>query len=204
MRVDPATQEVVPAPMLSPGFSPDGRYLLYIDPQPLTVSEPDPHGPLLVQDVDFVDQPLDHPPLQISTPGMSVVSGDYFFIPGPATDAGASSILVFWANVVRSSSDLFFANHETGELKVVGSAIGSVSVDSQRIIGTVNVSAQDATGDLVVQDVEDSGGRMLAHAVTGFTLGYGFVAYIVRGRVSNDHDGLWGTTLKRPGQDGGQ
>jgi hypothetical protein len=205
MRVDPATQEVVPAPMLSPGYSPDGRYLLYIDPQPLTVSEPDPHGPLLVQDVGFVDQPLDHPPRQVSTPGMSVVSGDYFFIDGPTTDAGASSILVFWANVVRSSSDLFFANHETGELKVVGSAIGHVSVDSQRIIGTVNVSAQDATGDLVVQDVEDSGGRMLAHAVTtGFTLGYGFVAYVVRGRVSNDHDGLWVTTLTPPGQDGGQ
>jgi len=214
MRVDPATQQLVPARMLSPGFSPDGRYLLYIDPQPLTMSEPDAHGPLLVQDVGFVDQPLDHPPLQISSPGMSVVSGDYFFIEGPTTDAGPGVILVFWANVVRDSSDLYFANHETGELKVVASSIGRVTVGSQQMIGTVNVSAQDGTGDLVVQDVEDSEGRILAHAVTDFTQGSdpnptpqtkaGLVAYIVRGRVSNDHDGLWGTTLTPPGQDGGQ
>ena len=145
---------------------------------------------------------------------MSVVTGDYFFIAGPTTDAGASVILVFWANVVRDSSDLYFANHETGELKVVGNAIGRVTVDAQRIIGTVNMSAQDATGDLVVQDVEDSEGRMLAHAVTGFTQGAdpnptaqtkaGLVAYTVRGRVPNDHDGLWATTLTPPGQDGGQ
>jgi hypothetical protein len=141
---------------------------------------------------------------------MSVVTGDYFFIAGPTTDAGASVILVFWANVVRDSSDLYFANHETGELKVVGSAIGRVTVDAQRIIGTINVSAQDATGDLVVRDVEDPDKRILAHAVTGFTQGAdpktgdGLVAYTVRGRVPNDHDGLWATTLRAPGQDGGQ
>jgi hypothetical protein len=76
--------------------------------------------------------------------------------------------------------------------------------DYNHIIGTVNVSAQDATGDLVVRDVEDPDKRILAHAVTGFTLGYGFVAYTVRGRVPNDHDGLWATTLRPPGQDGGQ
>jgi hypothetical protein len=205
MRVDPVTQQVVPANMLSPGFSPDGRYLLYIDPQPRTLFEPDPHGPLLVQDVGFVDQPVEHPPRQISTPGMSVGSGNYRFIDGPTTDAGPSVILFFWANVVRSSSDLYFANHETGELTVAASAIGNVLVaDYNHIIGTVNVSAQDATGDLVVRDVEDPDKRILAHAVTGFTLGYGFVAYTVRGRVPNDHDGLWATTLRPPGQDGGQ
>ena len=215
MRVDPATQQVVPANMLSPGLSPDGQYLLYIDPQPQTLSEPDPHGPLLVQDVGFVDQPLEHPPRQISTPGMSVVSGDYRFMAGPTTDAGASVILFFWANVVRASADLYFADYETGELRVAASAIGSVTIlDYDHIIGTVNVSAQDATGDLVVRDVEDPDNRILAHAVTGFTQGAdpnptpqtkaGLVAYTVRGRVPNDHDGLWATTLTPPGQDGGQ
>jgi len=215
MRVDPATQQLVPARMLSPGFSPDGQYLLYIDPQPLTVAEPDPHGPLLIQDVDFVDQPLDHPPRQLSTPGMSVMSGDYHFIDGPTTDAGPSVVLFFWANVVRSSSDLYFANIETGELEVAGSSIGSVTVlDYRHIFGTVNVSAQDGTGDLAMQYVDGTEGRVLAHAVLGFTLGAdpnptpqtkdGLVAYVVRGRVSNDHDGLWGTTLTAPGQDGGQ
>jgi hypothetical protein len=218
MRVDPATGQVVPARMLNPKFSLDGRYLLYIDPQPLTVAEPDPHGPLLVQYVEFVDQPVEHPPRQLSTPGMSVQgSTDYRFIDGPTTDAGPSVILFFWANVVRSSSDLYFANIETGELEVAGSSIGSVTVlDYRHIFGTVNVSAQDGTGDLAMQYVDGTEGRVLAHAVLGFTLGAdpnptpqtkaGLVAYVVRGRVSNDHDGLWGTTMTPPGQDqdGGQ
>jgi hypothetical protein len=218
MRVDPATGLVVPARMLNPVFSPDGRYLLYVDPQPLTVTEPDPHGPLMIQDVAFVDQPVEHPPRQLSTPGMSVLgSTNYRFIAGPANDAGPSVVFFFWANVVRSSSDLYFANIETGELEVAGSSIGSVTVlDYRHIFGTVNVSAQDLTGDLAMQYVDGTDGRVLAHAVLEFTLGAdpnptpqtkdGLVAYVVRGRVSNDHDGLWGTTMTPPGQDqdGGQ
>ena len=217
MRVDPATGQVVPARMLNPKFSPDGRYLLYIDPQPRTVAEPDPHGPLLVQDVAFVDQPVEHPPRQLSTPGMSVqASTDYRFIAGPTTDAGPSVVLFFWANIVRSSSDLYFANHETGELIVAASAIGSVTViDYKRVFGTLNVSAQDGTGELVDHYVDLPDPRVLAHAVTGFALGGdpnptpqtkgGLVAYVVRGRVPSDHDGLWGTPMPPPpGQDGGQ
>jgi hypothetical protein len=150
------------------------------------------------------DSGLLQPPRQLSTPGMTVQASDVpFFISGPTTDAGASVILVFWANIVRDSSDLYFADYETGALKVVASAIGSVTVDAQHIFGTVNVSAQDETGDLVVKDVEDSGGRTIAQAVTEATQWSGLVAYVVRGRVSSDHDGLWATTLAPPGQDGG-
>lgn len=193
-----------PARMLSPIFSRDGRYLIYLDPLPTTQAEPYRHGPLIVRDADLVTEPR-----QLSTPGMTVEEGHLFFIEGPSTDAGASFILVFWANVVRGTSDLFFANHETGELKVVAGAIGSVSVDSQRIFGTVNESAQDAVGDLVVKDVRDNRERILARAVaeatqSGYPVEPGLVAYTVRGRVSSDHDGLWGTTLTLPGRDGGQ
>jgi hypothetical protein len=188
-----------PVRMLSTTFTADGQYFLYIAPQPTTEAEPYPHGPLMVQDSGLLQ-----PPRQLSTPGMSVAQGDFFFIPGPATDAGVSVILVFWANVVADSSDLYFADYETGELKVVASAIGSVTVDAQHIFGTVNESAQDETGDLVVQDVDDSGGRTIAHAVTEATQWSGLVAYVVRGRVSSDRDGLWATTLAPPGYDGGQ
>ena len=194
-----------PLRMLSPQFTTDGQYLIYVDPQPRTDAEPDPHGPLMVQDSGLLQ-----PPRQLSTPGMSVVAGDFFFISGPATDAGASVILVFWAHIVRDSSDLYFADYQTGALRVVASAIGSVSVDAQHIFGTVNVSAQDETGDLVVKDVEDNGGRTIAQAVTEGTQWYdpntqrSLVAYVVRGRVSSDHDGLWGTTVAPPGQDGGR
>jgi hypothetical protein len=188
-----------PVSMVSPRFSGDGRYLIYIDPQLPTELDPDLHGPLMVQDSELL-----LPPRQLSTPGMSVRPGNFFFIDGPTTDAGISHILVFWASIVRGSADLFFANHETGELKVVATSIGSVTVDSQRIFGTIHVSSQDAVGDLVVSDVQDNGGRTLAHAVSEYTQWSGLVAYVVRGRTPSDHDGLWGSTVAPPSQDGGR
>ena len=101
---------------------------------------------------------------------------------------------------------------ETGELKVVANSIGNVQVDSQRIFGTVNESAQDATGDLVVQDVLSGKARILAHAVSEATQWYDpnplgqfvRVAYVVRGRSPSDHDGLWITRRDPPDQDGGE
>lgn len=204
---DHVPRRAVPVTMLTPSISPDGKYLLYVDPQPATVAYPYDHGPLMVQDADLVN-----PPRQISTPGMTVDARgkSYFFINGPSTDGGVSHILVFWASVSISSADLYFANHETGELKVVAHAIGNVSVDSQRIFGTVNESAQDATGDLVVQYVEGGGGRTIAHTVNEATQWYDPVAqfvrvgYVVRGRAPSDRDGVWITTLDPPSQDGGQ
>jgi len=190
-RVLPETTRMVTAT-----FSPDGQYLLYIDPQPTTALDPTPHGPLMVQDADYAQ-----PPRQLSTPGMKVHQGDFFFIAGPN-----GPILVFWAYVVRASVDLYFANHVTGELQVVAGAIGSVTVDSNRIFGTVHLSDQDAVGDLVVKDVRDNGGRTIAHAVpqSEFAQAYGVVSYVVRGRAPSDYDGLWVTTLAPPGQDGGR
>ena len=198
---DRKVRRVVPVTMLTPRFSPDGRYLLYVDPRPVTEVDPLPHGPLMVQDADLVN-----PPRQLSAPGMIVQAAggpNFFFIDGPSTDGGASHILVFSAYIVRGSRDLYFVNHETGELKVMARSVGNVSVNSQRIVGTVNESEQDLVGDLVVDDVQDSDGRTLAHAVGEATAWSGLVGYVVRGRVSSDHDGLWGTTLDPPSQDGG-
>jgi hypothetical protein len=204
---DQQERRAVPVTMLSPQFSPEGQYLIYIDQQPATEAQPGPHGLLMVQDAELVN-----PPSQISTPGMAVDAGSFFFIQGPSTDGGVSYILVFWASIVVGSADLYFANYQTGDLRVVASSIGNVQVDSQRIFGTVNESAQDATGDLVVQDVLSGKSRLLAHAVSEATQWYDpnpgaqfvRVGYVVRGRASSDHDGVWLTTLEPPGQDGGQ
>jgi hypothetical protein len=204
---DQQERRAVPVVMLTPQFSPDGQYLIYIDQQPATQAQPRPHGVLMALDSDLVNQPR-----QLSTPGMSVEAADFFFIDGPSTDGGVSHILVFWASIVSGSADLYFANHETGELKVVANSIGNVQVDSQRIFGTVNESAQDATGDLVVQDVLSGKARILAHAVSEAMQWYDpnplgqfvRVAYVVRGRSPSDHDGLWITRRDPPGQDGGQ
>jgi hypothetical protein len=193
-QTDQQQRRTVDALMMTPRFSPDGRYLIYVAPQLPTKIDPEPHGPLMVQDSDLVNLPR-----QLTTPGMAVRPGSYFFIDGPD-----GPILVFWSSIVRSTADLYFANHETGDLKVVAVAIGNVTVDSKRIFGTVNLSAQDATGDLVVSDVQDSGRRTLAQAVSEWTQWNGLVGYVVRGRASSDHDGLWGSILDPPGQDGGQ
>jgi hypothetical protein len=202
----------LPALLLSPKFSPDGKYLLYIDPQPTTTADPYAHGPLLVQPTD-----LSEPPRTLTVPGMSVRANSYFFIAGPEVPiegpngpltAPNEPILVFWAYVVRSSTDLFFANHVTGDLKVVTGAIGDVTVDSQRVFGTANLSAQDVVGDLIVWDVPTQTGRTISHAVPQyeFTSGWDLVSYVVRGRAASDHDGIWVTTMKDPraNQDGGR
>jgi hypothetical protein len=209
-KLDDATGAPVPALMLSPAFTKDGKYLLYLDPQPLTESQPYPHGPLMIQEADFVDQPVEHPRRRLTTDGMSVRSGAFLFIDGPTTDAGVSQILVFWAGLVRSGEDIYFANYETGDLQVVANSIGNVEVGNNEIFGTVNISAQDLVGDLVVKDVQDSGGRTIAHAVAeakrwwDSTASLTRVAYVVRGRAPSDHDGLWLTTQDLPTQDGGQ
>jgi hypothetical protein len=209
MKIDEATGTEVPAIMLTPQFSKDGKYLLYIDPRPPTETQPGPHGPLMIQETNYVDQPTLHPRRQLSADGMSVRKGAFFFIDGPTTDAGVTRILVFWASIVRSAEDIYFANDETGDLKVVANAIGNVEVDDHEIFGTVNESAQDMVGDLVVKNVQDSGGRTVAHAVAEATRGADpnthqvLVAYVVRGRAASDHDGLWATTQVPPGQDGG-
>jgi hypothetical protein len=201
----------LPATMLSPSFSRDGKYLLYIDPQPITAADPYNHGPLLVQPSD-----LSSPPRALTTPGMVVQENSYFFINGPEIPiqgpngpltAPHQPILVFWGYVVRASTDLFFANHETGDLKVVSGAIGNVNVDSQRVFGTVHMSAQDVVGDLVVWDVPTQSGRTISHAVPQyeFVTGYNLVGYVARGRAASDHDGIWVTTMTDPAskQDGG-
>jgi len=204
------TEVEVAARILAPLFTDDGKYLIYVDPQPTTVSQPYEHGLLMVQEADFADQPLAHPPRQLSSDGMSVRPNAYFFIDGPSTDGGVTRLLVFWAGIVRGSEDVYFANYETGDLQVVAHAIGNVEVDSQEVFGTVNVSAQDVVGDLVVKDVRDTGGRTLAHAVSEATrwrddqAQLTRIAYVVRGRTPSDHDGLWLSTQEPPGQDGGQ
>lgn len=202
----------LPASMLTPSFSRDGKYLLYIDGRPPTDAIPYAHGPLLVQPVD-----LSEPPRTLTPPGMSVMGNSYFFISGPSEPiqgpngpltAPNEPILVFWASVVRSATDLFFANHVTGDLKVVSGAIGNVVVDSQRVFGTVRMSAQDVVGDLTVWNVPTQTGRVISMSVPQyeFTSDSGLVGYLVRGRTASDHDGIWVTTMKDPrdNQDGGR
>jgi hypothetical protein len=86
-------------------YTEDGRYLIYIDPQTQQPLE----GLLMVQDADFRD-----PPRQINPESSLVPDNGYFFVPD-----GARRILVFWGHIGRNASDLFFSNHETGDIRNV-------------------------------------------------------------------------------------
>jgi len=196
MRFDRRTQQVCRRTCLSPGFSPMVSISCTSTPSPRRCPSGIRTGLCWFRIFGWSTNPWSTHPARFSTRACrwlrATTSSSL-----STTDAGASVILVFWANVVRDSSDLYFANHETGELKVVGNAIGRVTVDAQRIIGTVNMSAQDATGDLVVQDVEDSEPNAGARGDRILRRGRpepdradesGLVAYTVRGRVPNDHD----------------
>jgi hypothetical protein len=175
-------------------FSPDGRYLIYLDPQPTTDSDPDAHGPVMVQDADLIN-----PPRLLSPKGLFARADRFFYLTGPNGPR-----LVFWGYIVRAATDLYFADWETGQIEVVAGAIGNMFVEPQWLYGTVRVSAQDAVGDLVVEDPWTRKGRTLSHAVSDFRTGGGLMAYLVRGRSSTDHDGVWVTTFAPPNQDGGQ
>lgn len=179
-----------------PFFSPDGRYLLYVDQAPLTAIETVAHGPLMAQDAE-----LTSPPRRISPPGLDIPldpqSGRPFFM----IDDG-KPVLVFWARFGHNTSDLYFADVETGKLRLVAQSIRNVSVAPDGYFGIVNVSQQDLVGDLVLKDLVDDKTRVLSQAVADFNRDGDNVVFVVRGRVSSEHDGLWVTSLK-PVADGG-
>jgi hypothetical protein len=185
--------------VISVSFTADGRDLIYIDQAPLTVLDPTPGGALMLQDAE-----LTAPPRRLSPPGLQAGEDGYFFI----HDQG-KPVLVFWAQFGRNTSDLYFADVDSGEVRLVSQSIRDVSVTPDRVFGIVNISQQDLVGDLVLQDLRQQHTRVLAHAVARAALRddadprQAKVAFVVRGRVPMDHDGLWATTLEPAAADGG-
>jgi hypothetical protein len=180
-----------------PFFSPDGRYLLYVDQVPPTAIETVAHGPLMAQDAELTSQPR-----RISPPGLDIpldpTSGQPFFMLD-----GDKQVLVFWARFGHNTSDLYFADVETGQLRLVAQSIRNVSVAPDGYFGIVNVSQQDLVGDLVLKDLVHDKTRVLSQAVAAFRRNGDDVAFAVRGRVPSDHDGVWVTSLKPAPADGG-
>ncbi len=197
-RDDKRLRRKVEQRLTAPFFSPDGRYLLYVDLAPITAIETVPHGPLMAQDSE-----LAAPPRRISPPGLDIPldpqSGGRPFFMGDED----KPILVFWARFGHSTSDLYFADVETGQLRLVAQSIRDVTVSPDGYFGIVNVSQQDLVGDLVLRDLAQDKARVLSQAVAGFHRRGDNVAFLVRGRVSSDRDGLWFASLKPAVTDGG-
>lgn len=176
---------VLPGRPVSPQYTDDGRYLLYVEPDGgATLSL---EGRLMVQDADFTEAPR-----QISPTGALVPPGGFFFV---RDDAGP--VLVFWSRYGRrNSSDLFFANHETGERRMVSEGISQVTVTPKRVVGIVNISQQDLVGDLIQKNVATGEQRLIGRSVADLTIHGGRLAFLVRGRGASEWDGLWAATLE--------
>jgi hypothetical protein len=207
-KSDLVARRTLDGPLFWPSFTSDGKYLIYISPAAPTLYDTSVQGPLMFQDADDTTQP----PVMVSPPGLLVSAQNqksYFF-----TDGDKGPILVFWAHLGRSSSDLYFADYPGGGLptglRLIARSIMSVSISSHTLFGILNMSQQDAVGDLVYRDIDKGVDTLYAHAVAdaaeygGSSLSTSYVAYIVRGRADSDHSGLWLTTLAPPvQQDGG-
>jgi hypothetical protein len=155
----------------------DGKYALWIE---LVITMP-PQGKLMVQDLDFKD-----PPRMLSPKGGMVPVPGYFFI----SDRGRP-ILVFWAQFGRNGVDLYYADHETGDNRVVAESISEVVVTPFQVIGIVRVSEQDLIGDLVNKDLALNTEIPLAHEVADDAIFKDRVVFVIRERVTSDRDGLW-------------
>ncbi len=195
-------------PLFTPSFTPDGKYLVYISPAAATLYDTSVQGPLMFQDADQTDLP----PTMVTPPGLlaNVQNGaSYFF-----TDGDHGPLLVFWAHLGRGSSDLYFADYQSGSLpsglRLIAKSILSVSISAHALFGILNFSQQDSVGDLVYMDIDKGVQTRYAQGVSDATerggpdLSTSYAAYVVRGRTDSDRSGLWLTTLAPPVQpDGG-
>jgi hypothetical protein len=155
----------------------DGKYALWIE---LLVSTP-PLGRLMVQDLDFSE-----PPRVLSPKGSMVPVPGYFFI-----DDIARKILVFWARYGQNGVDLYYADHRTGDLRMVAESISQVVVTAYQVVGIVGVSPQDLTGDLVNKDLALNQDIVLAHEVADDAIYGDRVVFVIRERVTSERGGLW-------------
>jgi hypothetical protein len=196
-------RRVVKGPLLKPAFTRDGKYLVYIEPAAATLYDTTLQGALMFQDAE-----LAAPATMVSPPGLLVNAQDSagyrFLLEG---DSGPMT-LAFWARLGRASSDLYYADYvgagpPSGTRKMA-EAILSVGISSRSLFGIVNMSQQDAVGDLVYRDFDKGTDVLYARAVSdaaelgGSDLSTSYAAYIVRGRAESDRSGLWLTTLAPP------
>jgi hypothetical protein len=181
----------------APSFTPDGRYLLFLEPEP---PPPPPAVTKFVTGKLFAQSTADWnlPPRQLSPKGASVPVEPvgYRQRPGEPTFP-----LLFWARYGLGGSDLYLSSYETGDFVKVAEGIGAVSVGERHVLGVVRLG-QDLTGDLVFRDFVDGREQLVETGVSDMHITYDanlgdIVAFVVRERrVSSPRNGLWATKLE--------
>jgi hypothetical protein len=201
-RNDLVARRSLAGPLKTPSFTPDGAYLIYVNPSEPTLYDTTVKGPLMFQDADHTDLSA----TMVSPSGLLVEAqygASYQFI----GDKG--NILMFSAHLGRASSDLYFADYQDGALptglRLIAKSIHRVfSASEHSLFGILNMSQQDAVGDLVYRDIDKDVDTLYAQAVSesaqlgGSDLSTSYAAYIIRGRVAADRCGLWLTTMAPP------
>ena len=159
-------------------FTEDGRHVIYID------QVRPPEGRLMVQDAD-----MERPPRQLS-PVEALASPYFHFLAD-----GPRRILVYTARYGRGVGDLYYANHETGESRLMAEAIMQYIARPWHMIGVVRTSEQDLVGELVHKDLTRDDEVVLAHRVAEVSILEGNdqvrAAYVLRERTATARDGLW-------------
>jgi hypothetical protein len=187
---DASRYTAVPIRPLRPEFSPDGRYLIYLVPEPPppppAISN-FPTGQLWVQSAeDWTQQPR-----QLSPRGASISIDPKGYLlrrdhPFP---------LVFWARYGLGASDLYLGDYETGLSTRVAQSIGEVSVSQTHVLGVLNMS-QDLTGSLVFRNFAENKEIVIENGVSEVEYKDDKIAFIVRERMaSSKRNGLWATIL---------
>lgn len=199
---DLVARRTLSGPLLTPDFSPDGKYLLYVSPAAQTLLDTTIQGPLMFQDADLTTQA----PTMVSPPGLLLNAQNgksYFF-----TDGDKGQVLAFWSHLGRASSDLYFADYQGGALptglRLIAKSILSVAISAHSLFGILNMSQQDSVGDLVLRDIDKGVDVRYAQAVMDVeqcppTLPCTDVfAYVVVGRSDSSRSGLWLASLAPP------
>jgi hypothetical protein len=199
---DLVARRTLSGPLLTPDFSPDGKYLLYVSPAAQTLLDTTIQGPLMFQDADLTTQA----PTMVSPPGLLLNAQNgksYFF-----TDGDKGQVLAFWSHLGRASSDLYFADYQGGALptglRLIAKSILSVAISAHSLFGILNMSQQDGVGDLVYRDIDKGVDVRYAQAVQDVaqcptTLPCtDLFAYIVVGRSDSSRSGLWLASLAPP------
>jgi hypothetical protein len=189
--------EVTPLRPAAPSFSTDDRFLIFLEPEPPPPPPAvtnTPTGSLRVQDA----ADWQGPSRLLSPRGASVPIQPVGF---RLRHDDAMYPLFFWARYGLGTSDLYFANHETGAVVKVASAIGAVGIGGRHVLGVLRLT-QDLSGDLVYRDLQGGQERVIEHGVTdmqvaGFAGVGDLVAFVVRERMtSSKRNGLWATMLE--------
>jgi hypothetical protein len=198
---DPAetlAAQLLPLLLEVPLYTSDGRYLLYLDPQPPPpppAVRRNPVGHLMALDASDYSQP----PWVLTPRGTSCLVEPRGYEP----NFGDPGKVLFWAYYGLGATDLYLGDLDSRQTRKLAVGVGPMTLLQTRLLGVTRIG-QDHTGDLVLKDPVTGAEQVLEHGVVTVTtrvdpmLG-DIAAFVVRERnPGSARNGLWATMLPPP------